>query len=139
MDIYQISVFIENKKGRLEDIVRALSDENISIRALSVADTTDFGILRLIVSDTDAAIDALKKRGITASKTRVICVRMADETGALAHILSVLKSADVSVEYAYAFITHTKNDACVVLRVDGHDRAIDALQKGGVELIGKID
>ncbi len=139
MVIYQISVFIENKQGRLEDIIRTLSDENISIRALSVADTTDFGILRLIVSDTNAAIAAFEKRGITASKTRVICIKIKDEPGALANALCVLKEADVSVEYAYAFITHTKNDACVVLRVEDHDRATDALRAGGIELMSEIE
>ena len=138
MVIYQISVFIENKPGRLEDIIRALSDENIGIRALSVADTTDFGILRLIVSDTDGAIAAFEKRGITASKTRVIGVKMKDEPGSLAHVLHVLKGADVSVEYAYAFITHTKNEACVVLRVENHERATEALRAGGVELMSEI-
>lgn len=139
MVIYQISAFIENKPGKLEGVIKALSDENISIRALSIADTTDFGILRLIVDDTSAAIEVLEKRGITASKTRVIGVKMSDEPGALYHVLSVLKSAGISVEYAYAFITHSKNEACVVLRVEDNERATEVLTAGGVQLVSEIE
>ncbi len=139
MVIYQISAFIENKPGKLEGVIKALSDENISIRALSIADTTDFGILRLIVDDTSAAIEVLEKRGITASKTRVIGVKMSDEPGALYHVLSVLKSAGISVEYAYAFITHSKNEACVVLRVEDNERATEVLTSGGVQLVSEIE
>ncbi len=139
MIIYQISAFIENKPGKLEGIIKTLADENISIRALSIADTTDFGILRLIVNDTDAAIKALERKGVTASKTQVIGVRMSDDPGALYNVLRVLKSADVAVEYAYAFITHSKNEACVVLRVEDNERAAEVLTAGGIRLVSEIE
>lgn len=138
MIIFQISVFIENKAGRLAEIVSTLSKQGIDIRALSIADTTDFGILRLIVNEPERAIKILKDEGVTVSKTQVIGVRLADEPGALAQVLEFLTEADIAVEYAYAFITHSKSDACVVLRVEDNERAIETLSKHGVAFLENI-
>lgn len=138
MIIYQISVFIENKPGRLTEIVSSLSEKGIDIRALSIADTTDFGILRLIVNDPELATQVLKEEGVTVSKTQVIGVRLADQPGALAGVLSILRDANIAVEYAYAFITHSKSDACVVLRVEDNESAIKALSAKGIAFLENI-
>lgn len=139
MTIYQISVFIENKQGRLTEIVKTLSTNGIDIRALSVADTTDFGILRIIVNDPEAAIKVLKAEGVTVSKTKVIGVSFDDKTGALTNVLELLSSAGIAVEYAYAFITHSKNNASVILRVEQIEEAIKVLTDAGVSLIDTIE
>ncbi|MBW2506652.1 MAG: ACT domain-containing protein, partial [Deltaproteobacteria bacterium] len=104
MKVDQIAVFLENKSGRLAAITRALSDSNINIRALSVADTADFGILRLIVDDTDKATEVLKDEGFTVGRAVVIAVEVADRPGGLAKVLAVLNEAGINVEYMYAFV-----------------------------------
>jgi hypothetical protein len=108
MKVDQIAVFLENKSGRLAAITKALSDNNINIRALSVADTADFGILRLIVDDTDKATRVLKEGGFTVGKTDVIAVEVADRPGGLARVLAVLHEAD----YSSAECRHTNPDRC---------------------------
>ena len=135
MCIHQISVFVENRTGRLSDITGVLAKHEIDIRALSIADTTDFGILRLIVNQPEKAVAALKEAGITVSKTEVIAVRLRDEPGSLHNILTVLRDQGVVVEYAYAFITRKDTDACVILRVEDNEKAIRALQATGETLI----
>ena len=139
MNIYQISVFIENKPGRLTEVVDILAKNSIDIRALSIADTTDFGILRLIVSDPEKAIEVLRADGITVTKTRVIGVALADEPGALSKVLTILNNAGIALEYAYAFITHSKSNACVVLRVEDNDAAIKVLSENGVSFVEGIE
>ena len=138
MVICQISVFIENKPGRLYEVVKTIADGGIDIRALSLADTTDFGILRLIVSDTAKAMELLRENSITATQTNVIGVKLGDTPGELANILEILKTAEVAVEYSYAFLTHTNNEACVVLRVEDNDAAGRALIDAGVTLVSEI-
>ena len=139
MIIYQISVFIENKPGRLSDIVSTLAQNDIDIRALSIADTTDFGILRLIVNNPDRAIEVLKDKNLAVSKTQVIGVKLVDEAGALAKVLTVLRDAGIGVEYAYAFITHSKTNACVILRVEDNEAAIKALAAKNFGFIESIE
>ena len=139
MTIYQISVFIENKPGRLTEIVKTLSTNGIDIRALSVADTTDFGILRIIVNDPEAAIKVLKAEGVTVSKTEVIGVSFDDKTGALANVLEILSGAGIAVEYAYAFMTHSTDSSSVILRVEDNEKAVKVLTDAGVTLIDSIE
>ena len=139
MTIYQISVFIENKPGRLTEIIKVLSKNSIDIRALSVADTTDFGILRLIVNDPEAAIKVLKAEGVTVSKTEVIGVSFDDKTGALAKVLEILSGAGIAVEYAYAFMTHSTDNSSVILRVEDNEKAVKVLTDAGVTLIDSIE
>ncbi|MCL2031321.1 MAG: ACT domain-containing protein [Oscillospiraceae bacterium] len=135
MLIHQISVFVENRTGRLSDITGVLARNNIDIRALSIADTTDFGILRLIVNEPEKAVAALKGEGITVSKTEVVAVRLADEPGALHDILEALRERDIVVEYAYAFLTRKDADACVILRVEDNEKAVEALKTKGQTLL----
>ena len=135
MQISQISIFVENKSGRLCEITGILKDAGVDIRALSIADTTNFGILRLIVSDPAAAEAALKKGGFTVNTTQVIGVHVADQPGSLHNVLQVLNDSDIGVEYAYAFITRTKDDAFVILRVEDNEKAVEVLQNAGVKVI----
>ena len=137
MLIKQISVFVENKQGRLADITKLLADNDIDIRALSIADTADYGILRLIVNKPEEAIKALKAAGMTVSITNVLAVAIPDVPGGFAHTISVLSDANMGVEYAYAFITPSDGQAYVILRVDDNERAIEVLKAGGISLLSQ--
>ncbi len=131
MLIKQLSVFVENRPGRLLEITTVLRDANVDIRALTIADTTDFGILRLIVDDPEKALQALQKAKMTVSITNVIGVRLPDVPGGLNTALEAVSAAGISVEYCYAFISHSSEDAHVILRVDKPELAVDVLGKAG--------
>lgn len=137
MAIKQISVFVENKQGVLSEAVAALSDAGINLRALSIADTQEFGILRVIVSDTDKAVAVLKDSTLV-KVTDVIAVKMDDEQGALHNVLKVLENAKINIDYSYAF-TGSKSGAYVVIRVDSVDEAQKALEADGVTVLNEAD
>ena len=128
MLIKQISIFVENKPGRLNSITKPLKDNDIDIRALSIADTKDFGILRLIVNKPELACEVLKGADCTVSITNVIAIGINDKPGGLADAMDCLYRANISVEYMYAFITKTSDQAYVILRVENNDKALEALQ-----------
>ncbi|MDR1003176.1 MAG: ACT domain-containing protein [Oscillospiraceae bacterium] len=132
MFIKQLSIFVENKPGRLAEITETLAAAQIDIRAISVADTTDFGILRLIVNKPDAACEALKAAGLTVTLTSVIAVGIDDVPGAFSVALRLLADADIGVEYMYAFISRDEGKAFVILRVDDEKSAVEVLEKGGI-------
>jgi len=135
MLIKQLSVFVENKKGRMAEITQAIADAGVDIRALSIADTSDFGILRLIVNKPDDAIKALKEAGLTVSLTDVIAVGVEDKPGAFAKAVKVLSDNNLSIEYMYAFISRSNDQAFVILRVEDPQSAVAALQKKGFEIL----
>jgi hypothetical protein len=135
MQTEQISIFIENKAGRLSDITGILSKANINIRALAVADTSDFGVLRLIVNDNAKAEEALKNSGFTVRKTRVVAVKVDDNPGGLHRILDILKNAGINVEYMYAFIQQSGDKAIMIFRFDQTEEAIKILMDNGVTII----
>lgn len=135
MLISQISVFVENKSGKLSKITGLLSDAKIDIRALSIADTTDFGILRIIVNDPEKAEKVLKENGLTVNKTKVIAVELDDKPGSLHRVLQTLSDSGIGVEYAYAFITRKNDNAYVILRVEESLSAIEILKKAGIKLL----
>ncbi len=139
MAISQISVFVENRPGRLADITAVLAQNSIDIRALSVADTSDYGILRLIVNDPESAVKVLKNEGMTASATQVLGIIIPDEPGGLAKAIKVLSDAQISVEYAYAFITPSVGNAYVIIRVEDNDKAAEILKSAGIALIEQDD
>jgi len=128
MIINQISVFVENKRGRLAEITKVLENSKVDIRALSIADTRDFGILRLIVADSEKAISALKTEGFTVSITKVIGIGIDDHPGGLSKAMEVLNENEIGVEYMYAFISRNKDTAYVILRVEDNQKAIEVLQ-----------
>ena len=127
MKVEQISVFIENKSGRLAEIARLLGESGVNIRALSLADTTDFGILRLIVNDREKAKKVLKENGFTVSKTEVVAVEVPDRPGGLAGILKTLDSEAINVEYMYAFVERCGENAVISFRFDEIEKAIKVL------------
>ncbi len=129
MNLRQISVFLENRAGRLADVTRELSDAGINIRALSMADTSDFGILRILVDKTDDAIEALKGAGFTVQGTEVVAIEIADRPGGLATILSLLQGAGVNVEYMYAFLERHRDNAILIFRFEDTEKAIAKLHE----------
>ncbi len=139
MTINQLSIFIENKEGKLADLTSTLAREGIDIRAMSVADTRDFGILRLIVNDTDRAIHVLKEYGAVVSVTQVLAVSIPDTPGSLAKVLHILADNHISIEYMYAFITRRQEGAYVVFRVENNQIAAELLAASGVKLATTAD
>ncbi|RII31441.1 MAG: amino acid-binding protein [Geobacter sp.] len=135
MKVEQISIFIENKSGRLAEITRVLGETGINIRALSLADTSDFGILRLIVNDVEKAKIILKEKGFTVSKTEVIAVEVPDRPGGLSAILQVLDADRINVEYMYAFVERCGENAVIIFRFDETDKAITTLQNNNFNVL----
>jgi hypothetical protein len=135
MKVEQISIFLENKSGRLAEVTDTLARAGINIRSLSLADTADFGILRLIVDRTEQANKVLKEGGFTVAKTEVIALQVPDVPGGLAKILSFLDGAGINVEYMYAFIHRSGDDAIVIFRFDEIDKAIRVLLDAGVRVL----
>ncbi len=127
MKVKQLSVFLENEPGRLAAATEVLREAGINIRALSLADTTHFGILRMIVDDPDAALEAMKEQGYSVAETDVLVVRLADQPGGLASVAEVFSRAGVNIEYLYAFVGKHGDEAMVVLRVEDTDNAIRLL------------
>jgi hypothetical protein len=135
MKVEQISIFLENKPGGLEDATRILKEAGVNIRTLSLADTSDFGILRLIVNDVEKASAVLKAQGLRVSRTTVVAVQVPDRPGGLHSILAVLSKNGVNVEYLYAFVERSGQDAVIIFRFDDPDAAITVLQKNGLTVL----
>ncbi len=136
MTVKQLSVFVENRAGRLSTITRLLGDAGVNIRAMSIADTKDFGILRLIVDDSEGALKVLKENSFAVTITNVMAINISDKPGGLADAMACLYKDNISVEYMYAaFINSTDGTAYLVLRVDKTDEAVTALTEGGFKLV----
>ncbi|MGZ7069553.1 MAG: ACT domain-containing protein [Methanobacterium sp.] len=139
MKLKQISIFLENKKGRLQKALTILKEAGINIRALSIADTSEFGILRLIVPDPEKAKSALEKENFVVKVNDVIAVEVHDEPGGLEKILEILNKADINVEYIYAFVEKKGKKAIVVLRTEDLDAGIKALESEGITILSTND
>lgn len=139
MAIKQLTVFVENKQGALVSITETLAKNNVNIRALSIADTEEFGILRLIVNENDVALKTLADEGFLIRTTDVVGVKIGDEPGKLSKALDVLDKAGINVEYLYAFMTRTEKHAYVVLRVADNEKAEKVLEDAGFHLIANSD
>lgn len=135
MKIKQLSVFLENKRGRLYEALKALADSNINIRALSIADTSEFGILRMIVTDPEKAKEILEKNEFTVKLTNVITMAVKDKPGGLAEALKYLYDANINIEYIYAFVEKSGEKAVVVLRTENLDKTISILQESNIKLL----
>ena len=131
----QISIFIENKEGRLAEVTAILRDAGVNIRALSLADTTDFGVLRLIVNENEKATTALREQGFTVGKTRVLAVEVNDEPGGLNQVLDPLSEQGVNVEYMYAFANPQCKNAIMIFRFDDIEKAKVILAEQGIKVI----
>jgi len=137
MKLNQISVFLENRKGRLWKALNILSNANINIRALSIADTSEFGILRMIVSDTDLAKQMLEESNFVVKVNEVIAVGVSDAPGGLEGVLESLNKKDVNVEYIYAFVEKKGEKAVVVIRTEDIDAGIEALKNSGITVLSE--
>ena len=135
MEITQISVFMENRSGRLARITTALGSSGVNIRAMSLADTSDFGILRLIVDDSEKALNVLREGHFTVNKTEVIGVEVPDSPGGLSSILKILDNNQINVEYMYAFVERSGSNAVIIFRFDNIDQAIKVLLNNGVNIL----
>jgi len=135
MTIKQLSVFIENQPGKLVEALETLAEADIDLRALSLADTADFGILRTIVDKPDLALDVLTNAGFLVKSNEVLAVVVGDKPGGLASVMRILAEAGVDIEYTYAFVAHSKDNAYVILRVDNNETAVKILSKSGVTLL----
>lgn len=133
MKVDQISIFLENRIGRLGEITGILAEANINIKALSLADTSEFGILRLIVDDSDAAQTVLKENGVTVGRTNVVAVEVSHSPGGLNAILNLLQSRGINVEYMYGF-PYRQEDAIMIFRFDRSELAVEILQQNGVRI-----
>ena len=139
MFIKQLSVFVENKFGRLEAIIDCLSKNGINLRALSLADTADYGVLRLIADDAEKAKQALGEIGVISKITDVVAVYLDDRAGGLAFVLSILKDADVSIEYMYAFLGRKEGKALMVLKADDEAKAEKVLADKNILMATQSD
>ncbi len=131
MIIEQISIFVENKSGRLAEITNIIAKNNINIKALSVADTTNFGILRIIVDNPKEVERVLKNAGLTVSITSVITACIHNRPGGLAEVLGLLADNSITIEYMYAFIAKSENEAYVVMRIEDEEKAVNLLKANG--------
>lgn len=134
MSIQQISIFMENKTGRLAEMTAALADHQINMRALSIAETQDFGILRIIVDEPEKAANVLQETGAVFRMTPVLAVVVPDEPGSMATIVRALSQKDIAVDYAYAFITRSVDTACLILRVKDLVAGEAVLKEIGVQV-----
>ena len=135
MIVKQLSVFLENRAGRLAEVIGVLADGGINIRALSVAETADFGVVRMIVRDADKAHRLLKEHAITSAETSVIAVEVPDKPGGLAELLKRVASAAVNIEYMYAMLERRAEKAVVIFRIDDTEAGLKKLQAAGVTVL----
>lgn len=135
MAVKQISIFVENKEGALAKVLGDLASKGVGLRAMTIADTGDFGILRIIVDDNEAAAEALRAEETVFSMTDVIACQAADVPGGFAHVLGILMDAGINIEYTYAFVIKTGEEACAIIRVDDVGAGEKVLTDNGVPLI----
>ena len=139
MTVTQISIFLENKMGQLAEVTSWLAEKQVNLRAVSIADSQDFGILRIIAEHPDNLLAELNEEGYTAIATEVLAVAISDQPGAMANILSVLSKNNVDIEYTYAFLSRKDLGATMIFRVDDNETAKNALLNAGIQIIGKKD
>ncbi|MEW6443326.1 MAG: ACT domain-containing protein [bacterium] len=135
MTAKQVSIFLENRAGRLAEVTRLLGDRGINIRALSLADTADFGILRILVNDVETAVALLKQEGLTVRQTDVVAAEVPDRPGGLAHLLEILSGEGINVEYMYAFVRSRAESAIMIFRFDETQKAVEVLSRHGVRIL----
>jgi hypothetical protein len=139
MKIHQLSVFLENRPGQLSIPCRALAKANINIITLSLADTQQFGILRLILRDWERARQVLEDAGCVVNITEVLAIEIADRPGGMAEVLEIIEQASLNIEYMYAFTVRRGDKAIVVFRFDNPDAAVTALQSNGINVVGSVE
>jgi hypothetical protein len=138
MQIKQISVFLENNAGRLGDVTRVMAQANINIRAISIADTADFGILRLIVDKNDTAVEALVNAGFTTRETNVIAVEVNDVPGGLAKVMELFQKSQVNIEYLYASLEGQTGKAVVIFKLQDNEKGLKIVKENNLSVIDKF-
>ena len=139
MAVKQISIFVENKEGRIKKAIDTLAKENINIRALSIADTSKYGILRLIVSDNEKAIEALERDGFIVKENDVLILTVPDRPNGLNSTLAVFDEKGINLEYLYAFVSNKTDEAIVVMRLEDMEKAIEALEANNIKILETED
>jgi len=137
--IKQISIFMENKPGRMARVAKALGDAGVNIRALTIAEAGDFGVVRMVVDDTDKGYKVLREEGFTVTETDVLAVEIKDSPGGLYEIANTLGENNINVDYAFAFVTAKAERAMLILRVDDVKRATEVLNEAGVRIATKAE
>ena len=137
MLVKQLSVFMENRPGRLSKLTHTLGKEGIDFVTLSIADTKDFGIVRFIARDNERAYEILKKEGFTVGITELIGVEVSDRPNALAEVVALIEEANINIEYLYSFVLTNHNTAKILMRVEDTDRAVKLLQEKGIKLLSE--
>jgi hypothetical protein len=137
MKVRQLSIFLENRSGRLAEVTDIMGKSGINIRALSLADTSDFGILRVIVEDTDKALRLMEDNGFTVTVTDVLAVEVEDKPGGLARVLNLLNSQEVNVEYMYAFMEKLTDHALLIFRIEDIEGAIEICRENGIKILSE--
>jgi len=138
MAVNQISVFVENTSGRLAEVTRLLANAGVNLRAITIADTADFGILRIIADDWQRALDAFKKAGFTAKVTEVVGVEVPDKPGGLASVMEIFDREGVNIEYLYASLEHVKDKAVVIFKVEDVEHGLQICRQHNLSLISQI-
>ena len=139
MAVKQVSIFVENKEGRIKKAIDTLARAGINIRALSIADTTKYGILRLIVSDNEKAIEALENDGFIVKENEVIVLAVPDEPNGLNSTLAIFDEKDINLEYLYAFVSSKVDEAIVAMRLENMEKAIEALKDSDAKILDEND
>jgi hypothetical protein len=139
MKVTQISIFLENRKGRLFEVTRLLGKSGINIRALNIAETDDFGVLRLVVDKPEEALSVLKTGGFVANTTDIVAVEVPDRPGGLSEVLSVISEKGLNVEYMYGFVEKKTDQALLVFRFDNTEKALSALKAGRIRIVAETD
>ncbi|MBD3239588.1 MAG: ACT domain-containing protein [Chitinivibrionales bacterium] len=139
MKVTQISLFLENRKGRLAEVCSLLGETGVNIRALTIAETDEFGVLRMVVDNPDKALQTLRANNFVASVTDIVAIEVGDRPGGLAAVLKTLNENDLNIEYMYGFVEKKSDNALMVFRFDEPDRAIEVLQGAGLSVVGKSD
>jgi hypothetical protein len=138
MGIKQISVFLENTTGRLCEVTQTLAKAGVNLRAISIADTADFGILRIIADKTDEEVNALSAAGFTTRQTTVAAVEIADKPGSLASLIELFQESGINIEYLYASLEGSDGKAVVIFKLEDHDKGFEILKKSGLTLAEKF-
>jgi hypothetical protein len=133
--ISQVSIFIENTKGRLAEVCGLLGEKNINIKALTIAESPEFGILRVVLDNASQAKSVLKEQGFIATSAQVVAVEVSDTPGGLAKALKILADNDINLEYMYGFVEKTSEKALMVFKLDNVEKAIDVLQKNNISIV----
>jgi len=139
MKFNQVSIFLENKKGRLWEVCALLGKNSINIRALTIAESEDFGVLRIVVDKPDETMKLLKANNFVANLTDIVAVQVPDRPGGLASVLEVLSKSDINVEYMYGFVEKSSDNALLVFRFEDPDAAVKLLQKNGIKILAKSE